>query len=156
MFRDLEREVRSHTEKASLQAQAEQRATEDHARRLAEIKAIAPHLARLDAFIPALAAAGLTVYTDSLHLRIEWQGPRRLKVLRLATSGTLDDTLASKWHAALLALGFTEVKRTADAYPQALLRHGSLLLWVDLPRDRRAFGQGAIEYANRAAVGVPA
>lgn len=124
------------TTTTTLQAQAEQHATTEHARRMAEIKAMAPLLAQLDALLPQLGEHGLIVDVTDMRLqRVLGYGPHGRKALRINTGATfMAWQLVRLWYAALVALGFAEVHRTDSAYfPLALMRLGTLLLLVDVP-----------------------
>ncbi len=143
----------------SLQAQAEEQANTDHRRRLAELQAMGPLFAKLDAFVPALAAQGLTIYPNSCRLSHLHTGGRRTKVLRLRNGSLFDDRVPGRWLAALAGLGFVEVSRTKGPYPVALLRHGHLLLEVDAPvalADTVAVAATAQRHADRAVAAAAA
>lgn len=140
----------------SLQAQAEERANQDHTRRLAEIRAMAPLLARLDAFVPALRERGLEVYPTGVQLHTEYRDGKQQRVLRIDTSGILDSRKPGRWLEALLALGFTEVSRTTGVVPQAVLRHRHLLLKVDVPESAAHRAAWATEFAQRAVAAAAA
>lgn len=132
-----------------LQAQAEEQANQDHSRRLAELQALAPLLARLDAFAPALAQAGLKLYPRSITLYTSTVGGRRsVKQLRIDTGGLFDSAAPQRWLDALVAAGFREVQRDGlDFGGSALLKHGHLLVRVDLPRNKRNAAESAVRYA---------
>lgn len=120
----------------SLQAEAQARATETFKRRTAELKELAPLLARLDELRPALEERGCTLYTDNITLERESMsggyGTPRHKVLRLQTSGWCDKTKPRRFITALQDLGFKTLSTRPGPYGSALLRKGSLLLRVDL------------------------
>lgn len=120
----------------SLLAEAQARATEAFNRRQAELKELAPLLARLDELRPALADQGCTLYTDNISLHTErlaggYSGPRS-KVLRLSTTSWFDKAKPHRFIAALQGLGLKIVSTTPGPYGSALLRKGPLLLRVDL------------------------
>ena len=140
----------------SLQAQAEERAHQDHTRRLAEIKAMAPLLDKLDAFVPALKERGLDIYPTGLQLHTEHRDGKQRRVLRIDTCGIIDHRKPARWLEVLLALGFTEVSRTSGAYPQAVLRNGHLWVKVDVPETAAQRAASAAAYAQRVAVAAAA
>lgn len=140
----------------SLQAQAEERANQDHSRRLAEIKAMAPLLARLDAFVPALKDQGLTVYVDGVRLYTQDRHGKRERLLRIDTCGVLDSRQPARWLHALLELGFTEVRRSEPPVPQVTLRHGHLRVIIDAPETAAQKAASAAVYAQRAAAAMAA
>jgi hypothetical protein len=140
----------------SLQAQAEDRANQDHNRRMAEIKAMAPLLARLDAFVPALHDRGLEVYVSNLQLHTEYMNDRRVKVLRIDTCGMLDSRRPARYLETLLAAGFVEEHRSEGVMPQAILRHGHLRVKVDVPSTTAQRAAQAAAYACRAAAELAA
>lgn len=120
----------------SLQEEAQARATEAFNRRTAELKELAPLLARLDELRPALADQGCTLYTDNISLHTErllggFSGPRS-KVLRLMTNSWYDKAKPHRFIEALQGLGLKIVSTTPGPYGSALLRKGPLLLRVDL------------------------
>jgi hypothetical protein len=125
----------------SLHARAVAWADEEHARRLAELRELAPLMDRLDELAPALKARGieLHLYVSDWSIKLDHYQPtgyfgKRLKVLRLNTRGLLSsDERPRKWLQALTELGFTEIERSGSVYPTALLRKGHLLLRVDAP-----------------------
>lgn len=127
----------------SLKAEAETQANEIHSRRLAELDALAPLLAHLDALRPELTARKLPIYPDSLSLRRErltggYGGPQT-KVLRISTDAFFDHSRPSRWLAALLELGLRVLDFDHDgSYPTVLLRRGPLVLRVDLSEPDRA------------------
>lgn len=133
----------------SLLAEAEQRAHNEHSRRLAELKTLAPLLYHLDELRPELEARSLKLYTDTM--RLSWHWPtgalgRRQKVLCMDTRGWEGDAKARRWYDALLGLGFREVKRAdSPVYPTVVLERGHLLLQVDLPRDAAKPAEPAAE-----------
>ena len=101
------------------------RADYEHARRRAEIKAMAAKLAQLDAFAEPLAARGIKLadreigtYTHGKELRI------------LSPICTRDDKL----YAALVELGFREIERRDFGRDQQVkLKHGrSLIVRIDV------------------------
>jgi hypothetical protein len=124
----------------TLQAQAEQHANEAHSRRLAELRELAPLLARLDELVPALAERRLNVYPENLSLQRlrtgDLLGPRH-KVLRITGAFSLYRSERPAWYEAFRALGFRVVKHDAASttYPTAVLRKGPLLVCVDLTRS---------------------
>ena len=148
---DTRRCVRASARSTSLQAQAETRANEDYSRRLAEIKAMAPLLARLDAFIPALKQRGLEVFASGLRLYTEHREGRQQKLLRIDTAGILDSRRPAHWLEALLALGFIEVRRSGGAVPQVVLRNSHLWVQVDCPETLDERAAIASTYAQRMA-----
>lgn len=120
----------------SLQAEAQARATEAFNRRTAELKELAPLLARLDELRPALEERGCTLYTDTItlereHLSGSYHDPRH-KVLRLQTSGWYDKAKPRRFITALQDLGFKTLSTKPGPYGSALLRKGPLLMRVDL------------------------
>jgi len=120
----------------SLQAEAQARATEAFNRRTAELKELAPLLAKLDELRPALEERGCTLYTDTITLEREslsgGYGDPRHKVLRLQTSGWFDKAKPRRFITALQDLGFKTLSTKPGPYGSALLRKGTLLLRVDL------------------------
>jgi hypothetical protein len=125
----------------TLLARAEQLAIEQHQRRMAELRDLAPLLARLEELLPALAQRGLEVGVSDYSLKLDSHQPtgfmgKRLKVIRLHTRGLLaNDARVMKWLDAFRELGFTEVERSNGVYPSALLRKGHLLVRVDVPES---------------------
>lgn len=127
----------------SLRAEAEAQATEIHSRRLAELAALAPLLAHLDALRPELTARKLTIYPVSVSLRRErltggYSGPHT-KVLRLTTDAMFDHSRPSRWLAALRELGLRvlDFDKTGCSYGTVLLRKGPLVMRVDLAHPDR-------------------
>ena len=121
---------------ASLQAAAEAHANEVHARRLAELQAMAPLLAKLDCLRPVLAVHGLEVTPDNLSLYREavCGNPRvRHRVLRLYTGIFPSADTTQRWLTALLAVGFEALSASPGVCPTALMRFGSLLIRIDVP-----------------------
>jgi hypothetical protein len=101
------------------QAYAEQ----EQRRRAAELKAIAPKLAQLDAFVPALAERGISLVCRTFST---WDGGKSLRLQDHVF--TKDNQLLD----ALLALGFKEVERK-DAYRDeetVKIKHGRSLVLV--------------------------
>lgn len=127
----------------SLKAEAETQANEIHSRRMAELAALAPLLAHLDALRPELTARKLTIYPDSVSLRRErltggYSGPHT-KVLRLTTDAMFDHSRPSRWLAALRELGLRvlDFDKTGCSYGTVLLRKGPLVMRVDLANPDR-------------------
>lgn len=121
----------------TLQAETEAEATQTYTRRMAELKALAPLLARLDELRPALAERGLTIYPNSISLTSErlagGYASDRHKVLRLRTDAMFERSRPSRWLAALRELGMEVLDFTkTGSYGSALLRKNRLLLRVDL------------------------
>lgn len=112
-------------------------ADEIYTRRLAEIKAIEPLLARLDEILPALEERGLKVYADSLGL---WgwydDACRRRHALRITYPMSSDNQAgAQRWFDALTEIGFKVIKRSDSdsVYPTAVLKRGHLLVNINMP-----------------------
>lgn len=119
----------------SLLAEAETKANETHSRRLAELQALAPLLAHLDALRPELTARKLTINPDCISLRKEslGVGAPYHKVLRLQVDAMFDKTRPARWLAALLELGLRVVDFDKEGiYPLVLLRKGPLLIRMEL------------------------
>ncbi len=120
----------------SLLAQAKNQAHEEHNRRMADLKALAPLLEKLDAYVPQLEAQGLRFYSSNMGLRNERLDPnarRVYKAVRLFTEGfTLAQRAANtaKWFKALTELGFKPVSVEDGHFPTVLLRNASLLVRV--------------------------
>lgn len=147
---------------ASLLAQCEQRANDDHSRRLAEMHQLAPLLERLEPVLPALQAAGLHWSPADLSLR--WHYPAgaaglrrsRQRALRIYTRllASSNNTTPQRWIDTLLAQGFREIHRTeALHYPEATLQRGYLLLVVDAPEpaaSASAAAKAKAEHQRRA------
>jgi hypothetical protein len=138
----------------SLLAQARNQANEEHNRRMAELKTLAPLLEKLDAYVPQLEAQGLRFYTHNMGLRsarMETDARRVYKVLRLHTEGY---TLAqkaettAKWFKALTALGLKPVKAEEGVFPTVTLRNGTLLVCVDAHADWLPEVQQALQPAT--------
>ena len=123
--------------RVGLQAAAEAHANEVHTRRLAELQAMAPLLAKLDALCPALEARGLYVTPDNLSLYRETvcgaNARVRHRVLRLQTGLFSTSETTQRWLTALLDMGFETLSATSGVYPTALLRKGTLLIRLDVP-----------------------
>lgn len=120
-----------------LQAAAEAHANEVHSRRLAELQAMAPLLAKLDCLCPVLAVHGLEVTPDNLSLYREavCGNPRvRHRVLRLYTGIFPSADTTQRWLTALLAVGFEALSASPGVCPTALMRFGSLLIRIDVPQ----------------------
>jgi hypothetical protein len=134
---------------ATLQAQAEEQANQAHARRLAEIKALAPLLASLETLLPALTTRGLQVYPSQLSLEKERDAAgRQQSQLRLRTDAMFSGERPAKWLDALAALGFTEVSRSTYC---VTVRRGRLVLVVDKPTQAEERARSATIYATRVA-----
>lgn len=105
---------------------------ERHARRLAEIKAMKARLGLLDAFMPALQAAGVPPLLDLST----WGG----KALYVRCCHMTDPARTQKMVDTLIAAGMREVERnTYPTFIRVVLKKGrlSLSLGVDLPRDAK-------------------
>ncbi len=79
-----------------------------HANRLASIKRMSTRLAILDAFMPAITAAGIELNLDEVH---DWGG----KTIYLG-SGILDHTRNAKLANVLMASGMSPLLRTDYDY----------------------------------------
>lgn len=142
----------------SLRALAEQQANERHTRRLAELHTLAPLLERLEAVVPALQAAGLTISPRDIYLaRHHPNGPagRALRAVRINTRPLCGDkTIPQRWLDVLLAQGFREIHRESfDQYPLATLQRGHLILKVDAPTPAASAAAAAaakVEHQRRA------
>lgn len=125
----------------SLLAEAVAHQCQIHSRRLAELQALEPLLAHLDALRPELTARKLTIYPDCLGLRKESLGvggPYH-KVLRLQVDAMFDKTRPVRWLAAFQELGLRVVDfDKAGVYPTALLRKGPLLIRMELAASDHA------------------
>lgn len=107
-------------------------ADNDHRRRLAEIKAMRKSLARLDEFLPALAARGIKVWARDIHSSDQGKTLRIYPGLFVQN----DDKLC----AALTALGFREVDRRSNTRDDTVkLQHGRWLL-VEIDVSKRTEG----------------
>jgi hypothetical protein len=122
----------------------QQHADRDHARRSAEIKALAPLLARFDECVPLLEARGITVYPEQLNL---WKSfnerGKDVKCLLCSINVFGDDPVAQRWLDALLDIGFKVTERDKDdsTYPMAVLKRGHLLLRISVPRKPAAIAR---------------
>ena len=103
----------------------------EHRRRVAEIRAMAPRLAKLDELMPAIQAKGVELHTREIT---SYDRGKTLCVRRPIMS--YDDKL----HAALLELGFVEVERREwSGEIDVTLRHGrSLRVKVSIKRPQVA------------------
>lgn len=105
-------------------------ADNEHRQRLAEIKNMRARLAQLDEFLPALAARGIKLWPREIH------GHDRGKTLRIY-SGMFERN-SDKLHAALLELGFREVKRESRptmTFDTVTLQQGRwLVLQIDVTK----------------------
>lgn len=103
----------------------------EHSRRLAEIRAMAPRLAKLQELMPAIQAKGGELHTREI---VSYDRGKTLCVRRPIMS--YDDKL----HAALLELGFVEIERREFAGEiDVTLRHGrSLRVKVTISRPQVA------------------
>jgi hypothetical protein len=131
----------------SLAKQMQQQADDIHARRSAEIKQLAPLLARFEELVPALAERGLKVHAEMFSRRNTYvsdgYGPRR-NVLRIAMPMFMDNqTGTQRWLDAFTALGFSIVKASDanTAWPNATLKRGHLLVNIDVPRAPAAIAK---------------
>lgn len=101
------------------------RADYEHGRRLAEVKKLAPKLALLAPFLPALAEAGADIARREFSLYKDGNG-LAIRVMSEVMSGD------NKLFDALLALGFREVDRYRWAGDRGdamvTLKHGRALL----------------------------
>lgn len=105
---------------------AEARADYQHRTRVAQVKAMAPKLALLEAFLQPLAAVGIELARREIT---SWESGR---VLRIQPEIMTRD---EKLHAALLTLGFREIERKAwgRGEAQVRLKHGrSLVVVIDV------------------------
>lgn len=97
-------------------------ADNEHRRRLAEVKAMAKNLARLDDFLPALAERGIKIWPRDIHSS---DGGKTLRIYPGMFTGGVDDKLC----AALLELGFREVERRSNSRNDTVkLQHGRWLV----------------------------
>lgn len=101
-------------------------ADNEHRNRLAEVKAMRARLAQLDELLPALAARGVKVWPSNIH------GHDHGKTLRIY-SGMFERN-SDKLHAALLEVGFREVKRESGSAAfntdTVTMQHGRWLVLV--------------------------
>jgi hypothetical protein len=134
---------------ATLQAQAEDQADREHTRRLAELQTLAPLLAGLQVFLPALADKGLRVYPSQLHLQRERDSAGRLQnQLRLRTDATFSGNATTRWLDALLGLGFVQLSQGPFSIT---LKRGRLVLVVDRPTSAEERSRSATTYATSVA-----
>lgn len=124
-----------------LLAQAQERADEEHSRRLAELRELAPLLQKLDELQPQLAQHGLAIHPGDIHLgwyHLNGSYGQRRKLVRLYSISFSRDAYAQRWLDALAELGFRELRRSGGVYPTAVLQRGHLLLEVDAPAGGEA------------------
>lgn len=116
------------------------RADHEHRRRIAEVKAMAPKLAQLDAFLPALAERGVKLWQHDITT---WDKGKTLRIHHsFLTKGE------SKLLAALIDLGFREIERKAYSAggrdEKVTLKHGrSLSVAFDVPKAVAPAAEGA-------------
>jgi hypothetical protein len=122
-------------EPRTLEELAIARADYEHARRRAEIKAMAKKLALLDAFLPALFERGLKF----CYRNVTTQDHGKTLRIECEAFSLKDDRL----YAALIDLGFREVERSSYSaksdYEQVILKHGrALLVKIDVTKKPAA------------------
>lgn len=141
----------------TLHARCEVEANEHHARRLAELKTLAPLLARLDELMPELQKRGMPVYPHQLSLWIENDPARgwraRRNVLRISTYSYGNAQARTSWFRAFLELGFKplSVSDPSLPYPTATLARKHLLVRLDCEKDEAARVAAELRPAKEAA-----
>lgn len=123
--------MRNTASKPSLTEACVKREDERHALRLKHLKALAPQLHLLQAFVPGLEARGITLWPD--YIELDNSRPRKPAVRLLSR---IFDSGNRQLYQALLDLGFQEEeRRDHKSFAAALLRHGALRIsmHVDSP-----------------------
>ena len=132
----VSRDVRTDVAHITLAAQAAAMEHARHARRMAELKAMHARLRLLDAYMPAIRAAGINVHGEELH---SWGG-RAINVMAPVLNPKRNATLER----VLRDCGLREVRRSDYLHSYSVeLRKGHLIvaLTVDtrpLPKAQEA------------------
>ena len=108
-----------------------------HARRIKEIKSMEARLAMLDAYMPAIRAAGLTLWLQDLDANF---GDRSLRL----TCGLFCSLNHQRLVDLLIDLGFKEVeRRDNNTFSTVMLGKGRLRLQVHVDKPRSTAGSTA-------------